>query len=49
MGWDFYTFEKQPPYFIEEILIFMLQEANKKESESKKAKSSMKGTGYSRG
>ncbi len=25
MGWDFYTYESQPIFFIEEIMIFMKQ------------------------
>lgn len=27
--WDYYTFESQPPFFIEQIIIFMNQESEK--------------------
>lgn len=36
MGWDYYTFEAQPPFFIDEILIFMKQENIKNNQEMKK-------------
>lgn len=29
MGWDYYTYETQPVFFIEEILIFMNRENSK--------------------
>lgn len=29
MGWDFYTYEGQPIFFLEEIMIFLMQESNK--------------------
>lgn len=47
MRWDYYTFEKQPPKFIEEILIFMNQESQKARSETKQTAISSKG--FSRG
>jgi hypothetical protein len=36
MGWDYYTYELQPPFFIEEILIFLKQE-NERDNEQTKA------------
>lgn len=49
MGWDFYTYEAQPPHFIEEILIFMRQEAEKSKEEMGQAgKGVNKGGGLKR-
>lgn len=36
MGWDYYTFESQPVFFIEEILIFMLQEHEKVKKDARR-------------
>lgn len=36
MGWDYYTFESQPPWFLEEISLIMYHE-NRIESERLKA------------
>lgn len=36
MGWDFYTYLKQPQSFLEEILIIMKQEAENEKRENKK-------------
>ncbi len=33
MGWDYYTFDRQPPFFIEEIRLIMNQEAQVNQSE----------------
>ena len=44
-GWDYYTFDKQPPFFLEEIVIFMKQENEKSKGELNKTP---KGKGYSR-
>lgn len=41
MGWDYYTYESQPPFFIEEMLIFKRQEAEKENMEGKKVSSSV--------
>jgi len=49
MGWDYYTFEKQPPFFIEEILIFMMQENNKQKIDTNRVSEISKPKGYSRG
>lgn len=38
MGWDYYTYQAQPPFFIEEVLLVMNQEAQFNKRESKKAK-----------
>lgn len=46
MGWDYYTYMKQPPFFIEEILIFMLQENNSKKVQDSRSESVK---GYNRG
>lgn len=35
-GWDYYTYEKQPSRFIEEIVMIMNQEAKKQQQESNK-------------
>lgn len=50
MGWDYHTYEAQPPHFIEEILIFMQQEnqRDKIDSQNMESKSRMKSGGYSR-
>lgn len=49
MGWDYYTFENQPVFFIEEIQIFMSQEAKKVDDTIRKAESKSKQkTGISR-
>ena len=52
MGWDYYTYNMQPAFFLEEIFIFMTQEAEaEKESvgsvQGKINKTPVKG--YSRG
>ena len=49
MGWDYYTFEKQPPFFIEELLIFMLQENNKQNNEMKQVETPKQSKGIKRG
>ena len=33
MGWDYYTFMAQPPFFIEEVLIIMNQQSQKEQKE----------------
>lgn len=33
MGWDYYTYEAQPPFFIEQILIIMNQVRQKENQE----------------
>ena len=38
MGWDFHTYESQPPSFIEAILIFMNQEALRSKRDTNKNK-----------
>lgn len=49
MHWDYWTYEKQPPFFIEELAIFMKQEALREEDEIKKIKNPMvKGKGIKR-
>lgn len=40
MGWDYYTYESQPPFFLEQIEIFILQEALKAKDEQRKMKKS---------
>lgn len=42
MGWDFYTYEAQPPFFIDEILIFMKQEGEKAKADSQKSNANIK-------
>ncbi len=42
-GWDYYTYEKQPSSFIEEIVLIMYQEAKKQKSEINKANPSVGG------
>ena len=34
MGWDFYTFENQPQFFLDEIAIYLKQESEKEKSSS---------------
>jgi len=49
MGWDFYTYENQPPFFLEELRIFMFQENELVNDNERKAQSSIKkGNGYPR-
>ena len=36
MGWDYWTFEQQPPFFIDELLIFLKQEVDRQNQETKK-------------
>lgn len=36
MNWDYYTFESQPPFFIETILLFMNQEGQKMKQDNQK-------------
>ena len=38
MGWDYYTFQAQPAYFIEEIMIIMNQEAQKENKDASEAR-----------
>ena len=45
MGWDYYTYENQPLFFIEEILIIMGQEAQKTNRDSKQLGSKAKRAG----
>ncbi len=35
MGWDWHTYMAQPPFFIEEILLIMNQEAQKEKKDAK--------------
>lgn len=35
--WDFYTYEQQPTWFIDELMIILNQEAQQKSREAKKA------------
>lgn len=42
MGWDYFTFESQPAFFVEEIMLIMNQEAQKQDKEAKEAKSKSK-------
>ena len=37
-GWDYYTYEKQPARFIEELLVIMNQESQKEKSDMERAK-----------
>lgn len=37
MGWDYYTFMAQPPFFIEEVLIIMNQQSQKEQKEMSSA------------
>lgn len=41
-GWDFYIYESQPTWFIEELAIIMNQEAQKENKEVNKVKRSSK-------
>ncbi|MHA1842394.1 MAG: hypothetical protein ACTSYW_10510 [Candidatus Heimdallarchaeota archaeon] len=41
-GWDYYTYEKQPAWFIEELTIIMNQEALKEKKELEKVKKTPK-------
>ena len=34
-GWDFNTYENQPPFFIEELIVFMNQEYLNEKNQSK--------------
>lgn len=36
MHWDYYTYESQPPFFLEEIIIFLQQENEKQADEARK-------------
>lgn len=36
MGWDLYTYESQPPYFIDQIMIFLNMEAQASKLENNK-------------
>lgn len=36
MGWDYYTFENQPQFFVEEIMLIMYQEAQKEKNDADK-------------
>ena len=38
MGWDYYTYYSQPPWFIEEISLIMFHEAQAEERRYKSAK-----------
>jgi hypothetical protein len=40
MGWTFQEFEEQPIFFIEQIVLFLIQESNKQKSDELKYKSS---------
>jgi len=35
-SWDYYTYERQPAFFIEEIMVILNQEAEKEKNEAKK-------------
>lgn len=50
MGWDFYTYERQPVFFLEEIFVFLKQESEAQEAEMKslEALQRPKPKGYSR-
>jgi len=48
MGWDFFTYELQPPFFLDEIKIFLFQENEAMRSTESKMKPVGKGKGYSR-
>lgn len=48
MGWDYYTYESQPPFFIEEIRLFMIQEGNREKIDNAKL-TQVSRTGYRRG
>jgi hypothetical protein len=37
MGWDYYTYENQPPFFIEEVILIMNQEAQKAKADEKRS------------
>ena len=41
-GWDYYTYEAQPPSFLEEIYIFMVQENNRERRAMNKQESTIK-------
>lgn len=38
MGWDFYTFESQPPFFIDQLVIFLNQEALREKNQNAELK-----------
>lgn len=40
-GWDYYTYERQPESFVNEILLIMNQESEAKKVQAKKVKRSM--------
>lgn len=52
MGWDFYTYENQPPFFIDEIVVFLnqesLREKNKTKEQELKMRTGSKSKGHSR-
>jgi hypothetical protein len=49
MGWTFQEFEEQPIFFIEQIVLFLIQESNKQKADELKYKTnSSKQKGYSR-
>lgn len=37
MGWDYYTFESQPPFFLEQLIIFMSYENKRVKLDQDKA------------
>lgn len=47
-GWDFFTYEAQPPFFLDEIGIFMMQESEKQQEDSKSVKIKQKSQGVKR-
>lgn len=48
MGWDFYIYERQPPFFLEEIAIFMNYEVKRQKADARKMSASPRGHGYKR-
>lgn len=48
MGWDYHVYESQPPFFLEQIEIFLIQEAGKSDHEVKKLEKSKKTQGLQR-
>lgn len=52
MHWDYYTYERQPVFFLEQLVIFMNQEALQSKDEANRMRGSAtkkRGGGYSRG
>lgn len=35
-GWDFHTYESQPQFFLQEVLLFLIQERNRERNDNAK-------------